>query len=279
MDMQTSLCRALFHFEIVFVKGVCIIYDGLNIPGHAKKSSGLLREFSTMHFNHLRVVQGLQPCMRQSPCSLSYGEKQTLMYHLDHDRMLYGNYGRQTAVFAGESNYSSKCGGELIDETAFICQGQHSQSTLKDWTLRESENKHLLLGGIHSPCPNGVVVAMGKMCDYVGNTIRTFCGIFESEREKEQFYVECMLRRLSEGSEDIDVLMCVSVCCMLSLCRSLLDDYGQRHDLPRSALRVDEDFHYMRGKWGANDHALQENDMAWPTNSIFLQRNLRDTIP
>ena len=71
-----------------------------------------------------------------------------------------------------------------------------------------------------------MVAAMGGMCDYVGKTIRTFCGVFESELEKEQFYVECMLRQLSEGNEDIDILNCISVCRMLSVCRSLLDDYG-----------------------------------------------------
>ena len=126
----------LFHFEIVFMKGVCIIYDGLNVLGLAKKCSGLLREFSTMHFNHLRAVQELQPCIRQSPRSLSYGEKQTLMDYLDHDRMLYGNYGRQNAIFVSEdNNFSSGCGGELIDETVFVHQGRHKQSTLKDWTL------------------------------------------------------------------------------------------------------------------------------------------------
>ena len=88
-----------------------------------------------------------------------------------------------------------------------------------------------------------------------------------------------MLRRLSEGNKDIDVLNCVSVCRMLNVCRSLLDDYGQRCNVPRSALRVDEDFHYMRGKWGANDHEFKTKDMAWPTNSVFLQRNLSDTRP
>ena len=282
IDIQTALRRALFHFEIFFMKGICIIYDGLNVPGHAKRCSGLSREFSTMHFNHLRAVQGLQPpCIsRQSPRSLSYGEKQTLMNHLDHDRMLYGNYGRQNAIFVSEdNNFSNSYGGELIDETVFVRQGRHKQSTLKDWTLCESENKHLLLGGIRSPCPNGVVAAMGGTCDYVGKMIRMFCGVFESEWEKEQFYVECMLRRLSEGNEDIDVLNCISVCRMLSVCRSLLDDYGRRCDVPRSVLRVDEDFHYMRGKWGANDHEFKTKDMAWPTNSVFLQRNLLDTRP
>ena len=85
------------------------------------------------------------------------------MNHLDHDRMLYGNYGRQNAIFVSEdNNFSNGCGGELINETIFVRQGRHKQSTLKDWTLCESENKHLLLGGIRSPCPNGVVAAMGE---------------------------------------------------------------------------------------------------------------------
>ena len=45
----------------------------------------------------------------------------------------------------------------------------------------------------------------------MGKTMHTFDGVFDSKREKERFYVECMLRRLSEGREDIDV-MGVSTC-------------------------------------------------------------------
>ena len=254
-----------------------MIYDGLSVPGHAKKSSGLLREFSTMHSKHLGVVKGIS-----SPCknvrSLLYGEKHALMRHLEHDHMLYSNYGRQNAVLSDDDNYydeeSEDCGGGLIDETRFIGQKRHAQSNLTDWKLKELSTKFLLLGGVRSPCPNGVT----SKEDYVGKTIHTYDGIFDSEREKERFYVECMLRRLSEDREDIDVMECVNVCRVLSYCRASLDNYARTNGLPRSAVRVDEDFHYMRGKCGANDNVHHTNPMAWPSQSIFLRRDYVNTI-
>ena len=117
---------ALFYIEFVFSKGVCMIYDGLNVPGRAKKSSGLLREFSTMHSKHLDVVRGIS-----SPCknvrSLLHSEKCDLMHHLEHDRMLYSNYGRQNVVLRDDV---SNCGGGLIDEMRFYRQKRHAQSNL-----------------------------------------------------------------------------------------------------------------------------------------------------
>ena len=82
-----------------------------------------------------------------------------------------------------------------------------------------------MLGGVRSPCPNGLT----SREDFVGKTLHTFDGIFDSEKEREQFYVECMLRRLSEdddGEEDLNFMWCVNVCRMLSYCRASLDNYG-----------------------------------------------------
>ena len=111
----------------------------------------------------------------------------------------------------------------------------------------------------------------------MGKTVHTFDGVFDSKREKERFYMECMLRHLSEGS--IDVMGCLNVCHMLSYCRALLEDYAIKNDLRRSAVRVDEDFHYMRGKCGANDNIQRTNPMAWPGQSVFLHRDYVNTLP
>ena len=264
---------ALFYIKFVFLKGVCMVYDGLNIPGHAKKSSSLLLEFSTMHSKHLDVVKGISS-PRKSARGLLYGEKRELMHHLEHDRMLYCNYGRQNALLSDEAALED-CGGGLIDEVRFCGQKRHAQMNLVDWKLKESSTKFLLLGGMRSPCPNGVTSKEG----FVGKTVHTFDGIFDSKREKECFYVECMLRCLSEDREDIDVMECVNVCRILSYCRTSLDSYARVKDLPHSAVRVDEDFHYMRGKCGANDNIKRTNPIVWPSQSIFLRRNYVDTIP
>ena len=55
-----------------------------------------------------------------------------------------------------------------------------------------------------------------------------------------------MLRHLSEDREDINMMECIKVCRILSYCRASLDNYARMKDLPHSAVRVDEDFHYMR---------------------------------
>ena len=163
-----------------------------------------------MHSKHLDVVRGISsPC--KNVCVLLHGEKCDLMHHLEHDRMLYGNYGRQNVVLRDDV---SNCGGGLIDEMRFYRQKRHAQSNLTDWKLSESSTKFLLLGGVRSPCPNG----LSSKEDYVGKTVHTFVGVFDSEREKEHFYVECMLRHLAEDREDIDVMERVNVCRILSYC-------------------------------------------------------------
>ena len=112
---------ALFYIEFVFSKGVCMIYDGLNVLGHAKKSSGLLHKFSTMHSKHLDVVRGISSPFKNTR-GLLYGEKRELMRHLEHDRMLYSNYGRQNAVLNDDDDDDDECGGGLIDEVRFHLQ-------------------------------------------------------------------------------------------------------------------------------------------------------------
>ena len=134
---------ALFYIEFVFSKGVCMIYDGLNVPGRAKKSSGLLREFSTMHSKHLDVVRGMSSPFKNTR-GLLYGEKRELMRHLEHDRVLYSNYRRQNVVLDDDD----ECGGGLIDEARFHLQRRHAQSNLQSWKLKELSTKFLLLGGM-----------------------------------------------------------------------------------------------------------------------------------
>ena len=44
---------------------------------------------------------------------------------------------------------------------------------------------------------------------------------------------------------------------LLSLLQTMLDDFGYKKKLPCSVVHVDEDFHYMQGKQGANDDSSQ----------------------
>ena len=60
--------------------------------------------------------------------------------------------------------------------------------------------------------------------------------------------------------------------------REILNNYGKSNKLPRSRVRVDEGFHYMRGKNGANDNRLKMEKQSWPNRSVFNARN-PDTLP
>ena len=271
----------LYHAEFVFIKGVCMVYDGLNCPGRSKKSSGLLREFSTFTSNHLLVGKGLVPKIHKDR-ALSYGESKQLTRCLEHDRMLYSNYGRQFSTFCLDDqvmDYDSQRGG-LIDEVVFARQKRHKQSTLVDWKLSISKDDNILVGGLQSSCYN----ACNKTKDYMGRMIHSFQAVFTSEKESEMFYVEMMLRRLTLGSVHVDCFKRVRITRFLSVCRDLLEDFGSERDHPRSAVSVDEDFHYMRGRCGANDNKDSSRYQAWPTNSVFNYRSeasqvvLNDTL-
>ena len=51
--------------------------------------------------------------------------------------------------------------------------------------------------------------------------------------------------------------------------RKIFNDFGKANKLPRSCVRVDEDFHYMHGKNGANDDRLKMEKQSWPNQSVF----------
>ena len=64
----------------------------------------------------------------------------------------------------------------------------------------------------------------------------------------------------------------------LAYMRRALDSHGRSQGLARSCVRVDEDFHYMRGKNGANDDYLRMKKQSWPKRSVFNACDT-DTLP
>ena len=93
--------------------------------------------------------------------------------------------------------------------------------------------------------------------DKLGKALQSFDDVFDNEREKESYYIELMLRRLSSTTVFDDFKSCRTTR-HLSIIRHLLDTQGEEKKLPGSSVRVDEDFHYMRGKYGCNDGSLSE---------------------
>ena len=57
-----------------------------------------------------------------------------------------------------------------------------------------------------------------------------------------------MLRKLCLGSDNADIISQCRVTRNLAMIREILNNYGKFNKLPRSCVRVNEDFHYMHGK-------------------------------
>ena len=270
------LRNLLFHMEFIFIKGACMIYDALNCLGRSKKSSSLLREFSTFTQNHLAVGQGMIP-KKNEDRALSYEESKKLTQCMEHDRILYSNYGHQFSAMCIDDDqredFECQKGG-LIDEVIFARQKRHEQSTLESWKL-SVDSDNLVSGGIRSPCYNSYSFDQ----DYMGKMVHSYQAVFSSEREAERFYVEIMLHRLTSERRSIDCLKRARITRFLSVCRERLEDFGCDRGHPRSAVSVDEDFHYMRGKCGANDNKETSSYRAWPTNSIFNYRSESSLVP
>ena len=78
--------------------------------------------------------------------------------------------------------------------------------------------------------------------DRVGCVLRSFDGVFEFEREKEMFYIESNIRLLAHHDRQLDVIRECRVSRLLANMRQLLDEFGKVNVLPRSSVRVGEDF-------------------------------------
>ena len=73
-------------------------------------------------------------------------------------------------------------------------------------------------------------------CDELGMALRTFDGIFESEREKETFYMELMLRRLCLGGDMADNIGQCRITKNLAYMRRALDSHGRSQGLARGCV-------------------------------------------
>ena len=177
--------RFLFYSEFLMNDSACMIHEGYKIPGRGGKCSSLIREFSMNgEFQH-RVTKGetskltrsifltSKNMVRLRNRTLTFREYQDMQRHLEHDKMLFSNYDRQSAVFENERG--------LIDEFEFMKCNRHDSSplTLSDWLLVTDVNNSLMICGLRSPCINSCYHFDGV--DRLGKEIRMFDGVFESE--------------------------------------------------------------------------------------------------
>ena len=243
----------VFFLEFLINDGVCLIYEGNSTPRHSSKSSLLNRESQCKDTRHRNACTGevlvgtLPPRQRD----LSYGKKKNLTCLMEYDQMLFNCADRQHALL------------EQINEFEFLMPGSSG------WTLTKEPNGSMLIGGLRSPCMNAHHFM--DHVDRVGRVLRSFDGVFEFEREKEFFYIEYNVHSLTFKSK-IDLKDC-HIVRLLAKMRRLLDNFGKSQNLPRSSVRVDEDFWYMHGENGCIDSSIQGGGGGWPNTSIFHNRS------
>ena len=71
--------------------------------------------------------------------------------------------------------------------------------------------------------------------DCVGKTLSGFDGLFESEFEKETYYIEALTRTLAQQGE-IDIISNCTISQNLSLIRELLNNFGSIYHVVSSEL-------------------------------------------
>ena len=153
----------------------------------------LNREFSEPGSFHYNVSRGEPKTLSRDISfgnkarnrSLTFFEDKELLLNLEHNRMLYSGYDRQSRAF---DNW-------LIDKFDYLKCPRHDTSELHNWAITDDPNGSLTIGGLQSPCPNSRYLA--DNVDRVGQVIYSCDGTFTTKHEKEMYYVEIMARQLS----------------------------------------------------------------------------------
>ena len=87
----------LFYLEFVINDGVCMVFEGNTTPGRSSKNSLLSREFKHTDIRHQSVcTEGVAKVKKRD---LTYDEKKLMNCEIEHDRMLFNGYDRQSASF------------------------------------------------------------------------------------------------------------------------------------------------------------------------------------
>ena len=177
--LRKVLIAFLFHTDVTMNKGVCMIHEGLKIPGRGSKCSSLIREFLKNCETQYNITQGEErPKLifgsnvftrsLNKNTSLSISEYRNMQENLEHDRMVCGNYDRQSIAFLASRDdkfhytFNNKEG--LIDEINFLSCKRHENSKLlkKGWTLTHNDKVTgfkitVVLRGLRSLCPNAYI--------------------------------------------------------------------------------------------------------------------------
>ena len=140
-----------------------------------------------------------------------------------------------------------------------------------DWDLTTDDGVSFMIGGLRLPCFNACYSMDSK--DKLGKCYKVLT-VYSRVKEKKKLIILSPLLRWLGSKSVFDNLNSCRITRHLSMIRHSLDEYGKEKKLPRSVVRVDEDFHYMCRKYSCNDDSLREREQSWPKRLIFNARNL-----
>ena len=102
--------------------------------------------------------------------------------------------------------------------------------------MKPDPNGSLMIGGLQSPCMNACYEE--DHLDRTGRVLTSFDGVFEFEREKEFFYLECNICLLKEtfnegvGLRHKDLTKECRISRMIAYVCLALDKYGLANSIP-----------------------------------------------
>ena len=162
----------------------------------------------------------------------------------------------------------------MIDEVHFLSCPPYTNDAkfhhLNNWSIKHTQ--HLATSELRSPCPN--ITIFQDQRDNLGKAFDTFDGIFQTEREKETFYLQGTLRRLTnDDKKHFDAAKECRIVRTLAMAMQYLNKWGEQNNIPRSSISIDEDFHYMHGRCGANEDYKDDGKQPWLDRSSFMDRD------
>ena len=212
---QRRLKQLLLSLEFFINDGACLIYEGNTCPGRSAKNS-------ILDVRHKDIVCASSGDVRhrKRKQDLTFKESKSLKCSMEHDRLLYNGCNRQHFVFSLDQ----------IDEFEFL------NVKPSGWLVKTDPNSSLMIGGLRSPCMNACYD--NDHIDRIGRVLRSYDGVFEFEREKEFFYLECSIHSIKSSKERVcnNLVKECRITRAMAHIRLLLDGYGKLNSLPRSSV-------------------------------------------
>ena len=179
------------------------------------------REYGQFDICHKDIVCASSVICHKQKQDLTYKASKLLKCSMEHDRLIYNSCDRQHIALSTDQ----------IEEFDFLSVQPSG------WFLQTDPNGSLMIGGLRLPCMNACYDN-----DHIDRVLQSYDGVFEFEREKEFFYLECSIHSIRVNNDKGKILQCndlIKECRItraMAYMRLLLDGYGKVHSLPRSTV-------------------------------------------